>query len=105
MVCGLRRTPKANLLFDKTKREAVKQESKHLPLYLNQRTLFSHLFFGPYVILPLICALVWLGGLAALMGLWVRDGKPRYKVDGPRIAYVSHGELSLMPFVRLMNAC
>lgn len=45
------------------------------PYILHTERLSSHLLFGPYVFLPLFSALVWLGGLAALMGLWCVEGK------------------------------
>lgn len=65
-----------------------------LPLKLNTRTFTSHLVrssnlsfpdtlqhYGPYMYLPLIATLVWLGGLLALVGLWAAAGKPRYMGD------------------------
>ncbi|WVR05624.1 hypothetical protein IAU60_002646 [Kwoniella sp. DSM 27419] len=59
------------------------------PLYLNQRTLMSHFFFGPYVLLPIIAALVWLGGILALLALWVHAGKPRYQPDEASVVFIS----------------
>jgi len=47
------------------------------PYILHTERLSSHLLFGPYVFLPLFSALVWLGGLAALMGLWCVEGELR----------------------------
>ncbi|RSH92713.1 hypothetical protein EHS25_008159 [Saitozyma podzolica] len=60
-----------------------------LPLYLNTRTFTSHLFFGPYIFFPLFAALVWLGGILALLGLWVKDGKPRYRGDEASVVFIS----------------
>lgn len=61
----------------------------HRPLYLNQHTFTSHLFFGPYVFFPIISALVWLGGILALLALWVKAGKPRYQPDEPYVVFIS----------------
>ncbi|WWD18139.1 hypothetical protein CI109_102588 [Kwoniella shandongensis] len=65
------------------------EDGARLPLHLNTRTLTSHFFFGPYVLLPLISALTWLGGLLALLGLWVVSGKPRYKSDEASVVFIS----------------
>lgn len=59
------------------------------PLYLNTRTLTSHLIFGPYVLFPLIAALTWFGGILALLGIWVHDGKPRYQSDEATVVFIS----------------
>jgi hypothetical protein len=83
---------KPNLLFNKEKRQQVKADTKAKPAYLNQRNLVSHFFFGPYALLPVISALVWLGGLLALLGLWVSQGKPRYRGDEASVVFVSDGE-------------
>jgi hypothetical protein len=82
---------KSNLLFNKEKRQAVLADSKAKPYYLNQRTLFSHFFFGPYVLFPIISGLTWLGGLLALIAIWVKQGKPRYKSDEATVVFVSDG--------------
>ncbi|EIW72868.1 hypothetical protein TREMEDRAFT_25124 [Tremella mesenterica DSM 1558] len=60
-----------------------------LPHWLNQRTLTSHFLFGPYVFFPLLAAFTWLGGLLALLGLWVHDGKPRYESDEASVVFIS----------------
>ncbi|OCF32767.1 hypothetical protein I317_03728 [Kwoniella heveanensis CBS 569] len=59
------------------------------PLWLNQRTLTSHFFFGPYVLLPIAAALIWLGGILALLLLWVVAGKPRYQSDEASVVFIS----------------
>ncbi|GMK54203.1 hypothetical protein CspeluHIS016_0107890 [Cutaneotrichosporon spelunceum] len=66
------------------------EKKRRLPYLLNTRTLGSHLFFGPYVYLPIITGLTWLGGLLALMGLWTASGKPRYRPTQGSIVFVSH---------------
>ncbi|KAK1927747.1 Frag1/DRAM/Sfk1 family-domain-containing protein [Papiliotrema laurentii] len=60
-----------------------------LPLHLNTRTFTSHLFFGPYIFIPLIGGLTWLGGILALLLLWVTDGKPRYRGDEASVVFIS----------------
>ncbi|KAL7416577.1 Frag1/DRAM/Sfk1 [Mrakia frigida] len=47
--------------------------------------------FNPriYALLPLLAALVWLSGLIALLGLWARNGTPRYEPDQANIAFIS----------------
>ncbi|WOO78295.1 Protein sfk1 [Vanrija pseudolonga] len=69
---------------------AVEPQRPKLPWYLNTRTLVSHLFFGPYIYVPLITALVWLAGLLALISVWARDGKPKYALKEASIVYVSN---------------
>ncbi|ODN84278.1 hypothetical protein L202_00262 [Cryptococcus amylolentus CBS 6039] len=64
-------------------------DGKRLPWWLNTRTLTSHIFFGPYVILPLLAAGTWLGGILALLVLWVVAGKPRYKSDEASVVFIS----------------
>ncbi|WWC68425.1 uncharacterized protein I206_102352 [Kwoniella pini CBS 10737] len=59
------------------------------PLWLNQNTLTAHIFFGPYVLFPILAALTWLGGILALLGLWVKDGKPRYQSDEASVVFIS----------------
>ncbi|WWC88108.1 uncharacterized protein L201_003012 [Kwoniella dendrophila CBS 6074] len=59
------------------------------PIYLNQRSLTSHFFFGPYVLFPILAALIWFGGILALLGLWVHAGKPRYKSDEASVVFIS----------------
>ncbi|WVQ65159.1 uncharacterized protein L199_003332 [Kwoniella botswanensis] len=59
------------------------------PLWLNQRTLTSHIFFGPYVLFPILAALTWLGGILALLILWVVAGKPRYQSDEASVVFIS----------------
>jgi len=54
-----------------------------------RKPLWLHFYFGPYVILPLIAALTWLGGLLALLGLWVAAGKPRYMSDEASVVFIS----------------
>ena len=49
----------------------------------------SHTVYGPYVLFPLITALVWLAGLLALLGLWVQSGKPRYQSDEAMVVFIS----------------
>ena len=88
---------KPNLLFNKEKRHQVKADIKDKPAYLNQRNIVSHFFFGPYALLPVISALVWLGGLLALLGLWVSQGKPRYRGDEATVVFVSDGESTHPP--------
>jgi hypothetical protein len=83
---------KPNLLFNKEKRQQVQADIKDKPAYLNQRNIISHFFFGPYALLPVISALVWFGGLWALLGLWVSQGKPRYRGDEASVVFVSDGE-------------
>ncbi|KAH8084770.1 Frag1/DRAM/Sfk1 family-domain-containing protein [Filobasidium floriforme] len=80
---------KANLLFNKEKRSAVIADTKAKPAYLNQRSLLTHFIFGPYVLLPIISSLVWLGGLLALIGLWTSQGKPKYRGDEASVVFVS----------------
>jgi hypothetical protein len=84
---------KPNLLFNKEKRSAVAADTKDKPAYLNQRNLLTHFIFGPYVLLPIISSLVWLGGLLALIGLWTSQGKPKYRGDEASVVFVSDGEL------------
>lgn len=86
---------KANLLFNKEKRSAVIADAKAKPAYLNQRSLLTHFIFGPYVLLPIISSLVWLGGLLALIGLWTSQGKPKYRGDEASVVFVSDGELRI----------
>ncbi|KAK8865681.1 hypothetical protein IAR55_000826 [Kwoniella newhampshirensis] len=64
-------------------------DGSRLPIHLNTRTLTSHFFFGPYVLLPLISAFTWLGGLLALLILWVVAGKPRYMADEADVVFIS----------------
>ncbi|WVQ85367.1 hypothetical protein IAT38_007532 [Cryptococcus sp. DSM 104549] len=64
-------------------------DGKRVPIWLDTRTLVSHLFFGPYVIFPILAALTWLGGILALLLLWVVAGKPRYKSDEASVVFVS----------------
>ena len=45
--------------------------------------------FGPYVLFPLAAAGTWLGGLLALLGLWVHAGKPRYRGDEASVVFIS----------------
>lgn len=60
------------------------------PLYLSTRTLTSHVFFGAHIWIPMAAAFVWLATLLALLGLWVRDGKPQYQADeGSVVVYIS----------------
>jgi hypothetical protein len=84
--------------------EKVKVARK--PIYLNTRSLTSHLcesylgclalsstdldtVFGPYIFFPLISSLTWLGGLLALIAIWARDGKPRYQDDEASVVFIS----------------
>ncbi|ORY24888.1 Frag1/DRAM/Sfk1 family-domain-containing protein [Naematelia encephala] len=60
-----------------------------LPLYLNTRTVSSHLFFGPYIFLPLIAGCVWLAEILALLATWVKDGKPKYRSDEASVVFIS----------------
>jgi hypothetical protein len=71
----------ANFFASKEKRHEVAEEAARRPLHLNQRTPVAHLFFGPYVWFPVVAMGTWLGGLLALLGLWVHSGKPRYQSD------------------------
>ncbi|ORX35398.1 Frag1/DRAM/Sfk1 family-domain-containing protein [Kockovaella imperatae] len=59
------------------------------PLYLNSKTLTSHLFFGPYIFFPILAGLTWLGGILALLGLWVHAGKPRYEAEEASVVFIS----------------
>lgn len=59
------------------------------PIHLNQRTPIAHLFFGPYVFFPVIAMGTWCGGLLALLGLWVKSGKPRYQSDEASVVFIS----------------
>ncbi|RSH85040.1 uncharacterized protein EHS24_006628 [Apiotrichum porosum] len=59
------------------------------PMYLNTRTFTSHIFYGPYIWLPIICAFAWLSALLALLGIWVHDGKPRYKSTEAAVVFIS----------------
>nr|ODN93252.1 hypothetical protein L203_00523 [Cryptococcus depauperatus CBS 7841] len=45
--------------------------------------------FGPYILLPLVAAFTWLGGILALLGLWIHAGKPRYKGDEASVVFIS----------------
>lgn len=45
--------------------------------------------FGPYIFIPLIGGLTWLGGILALLLLWVTDGKPRYRGDEASVVFIS----------------
>ncbi|KAE8540143.1 hypothetical protein D1P53_004081 [Cryptococcus gattii VGV] len=65
-------------------------DGKRLPLWLNTRTLTSHFFFGPYVLFPIAAALTWLGGILALLGLWVVAGKPRYRRNEASVVFISN---------------
>jgi len=65
----------------------MSKESK--PVYLRPRNITSHLFFGPYVFFPLLSAATWLGGIIALLVLWVRAGKPRYQPDEATVVFIS----------------
>ncbi|KAK4685722.1 hypothetical protein P7C73_g4420, partial [Tremellales sp. Uapishka_1] len=86
------------------------EKAPRKPLYLNTRTLTSHLserdplilryaakltiarllaVFGPYVWFPIISAFTWLGGLLALLGLWVHAGKPRYMAKEASVVFIS----------------
>jgi hypothetical protein len=78
-----------NFFASKEKREAVVEEAARRPLYLNQRTPVAHLFFGPYVFLPVAAMATWCGGLLALLGLWVHSGKPRYQSDEASVVFIS----------------
>lgn len=74
-----------------TNEKFVKSNGKKArkPPHLNTRTLTSHLFFGPYVFFPLLATLVWLGGILALLLLWVTNGKPRYRGDEATVVFIS----------------
>ncbi|KAL1407847.1 hypothetical protein Q8F55_007283 [Vanrija albida] len=69
---------------------AAAPKRRRLPHYLNTRTLVSHLFFGPYIWIPLVTACVWVAGLLALISVWARDGKPKYASKEASIVYVSN---------------
>jgi hypothetical protein len=45
--------------------------------------------FGPYIYLPLVASLVWLAGILTLLGLWVANGKPRYRGDEASVVFIS----------------
>jgi hypothetical protein len=45
--------------------------------------------FGPYVWFPILTTMVWLGGILALLLLWVTAGKPRYRGDEAAVVYIS----------------
>ncbi|KAL7423744.1 hypothetical protein Q5752_001326 [Cryptotrichosporon argae] len=64
-------------------------DGARLPYYLNTRTLGSHLFYGPYIYFPLIAGLTWLGGILALLAIWVKQGKPRYQSDEATVVFIS----------------
>lgn len=85
----------ANFFASKEKRHEVAEEAAKRPLHLNQRTPFAHLFFGPYVWFPVAAMGAWLGGLLALLGLWVHSGKPRYQSDEGMHMFLYLGELKL----------
>lgn len=46
--------------------------------------------FGPYVLFPIAAALTWLGGILALLGLWVVAGKPRYRRNEASVVFISN---------------
>lgn len=79
----------ANFFASKEKRSEVAQEAARRPIHLNQRTPVAHLFFGPYVFFPVLAMGTWLGGLLALLGLWVHSGKPRYQDDEASVVFIS----------------
>ncbi|KAI5449312.1 hypothetical protein NCC49_004814 [Naganishia albida] len=79
----------ANFFASKEKRHEVANEAATRPLHLNQRTPVAHLFFGPYVWFPVVAMGTWLGGLLALLGLWVHSGKPRYQGDEASVVFIS----------------
>lgn len=88
----------ANFFASKEKRHEVANEAATRPLHLNQRTPIAHLFFGPYVWFPVLAMGAWLGGLLALLGLWVKSGKPRYQSDeGTSPLFVSSGLILIVP--------
>ncbi|KAL7411454.1 Frag1/DRAM/Sfk1 family-domain-containing protein [Mrakia frigida] len=60
------------------------------PYLLHTERLSSHLFFGPYVFIPLLSALVWLAGLLALVSLWAVEGTPRYEPTEASIVFISN---------------
>ncbi|GHJ88178.1 hypothetical protein NliqN6_4580 [Naganishia liquefaciens] len=78
-----------NFFASKEKRSAVAEETARRPIHLNQRTPVAHLFFGPYVFFPVLAMGTWLGGLLALLGLWVHTGKPRYQNDEASVVFIS----------------
>ena len=84
-----------NFFASKEKRSEVAEEAARRPIHLNQRTPVAHLFFGPYVFFPVLAMGTWLGGLLALLGLWVQSGKPRYQNDEASVVFISDvgGEL------------
>ena len=46
-------------------------------------------YFLGYAWVPLLSALVFLGGLIALLATWVAEGKPRYEPGDGAIVYIS----------------
>jgi len=65
------------------------QTNRRLPLFLNTRTFASHLVFGPYIWFPIVGGLTWLGGLLALISLWAKAGRPRYRPGEAKVVFIS----------------
>jgi len=92
-------------VVDGTEMTTTTEKLPRKPIYLDTRTLTSHIFFGPYVWLPIIATLVWLANLLTLMALWARAGKPQYKPDeGSKIVYISDVAAVHKTFFIVMNA-
>jgi len=86
--------PKWHELFGKKTpqgRDAVlEKELPARPFHLDQRNVFVHIAYGPYVYFAIAATLLWLANLLTMIGLWAHDGKPRYRSDeGSVVVFIS----------------
>ncbi|KAK8849412.1 hypothetical protein IAR55_004744 [Kwoniella newhampshirensis] len=63
--------------------------SSRIPSALKNKNRFYRIFYGSYVLLPLLAILVWCLGLLLLMILWVRAGSPRYTSTEQDVPFIS----------------
>ena len=64
--------------------------ARPIPIFVSFRLrLGLTTVFGPYVWFPILATLVWLGGILAMLLLWVTAGKPRYRGDEAAVVYIS----------------
>lgn len=49
----------------------------------------KHYVFLGYAWIPFVSAIVWFGGLVALLAIWTAQGKPQYMSDEGSIVYIS----------------
>ncbi|WWC73422.1 uncharacterized protein I206_107389 [Kwoniella pini CBS 10737] len=53
------------------------------------KKIAANLCTGPYILIPISATIVWFFGLVILLGMWIGDGKPRYRETQASIPYIS----------------